>query len=52
VPPLVIEPAAAPVFDANVFDGVRADAFPRLKDGNWFIPPAAPAPQPARRGHK
>jgi len=52
VAPLVIEPTAAPVFDANVFDGVRAEAFPRLKDGNWFIPPPAPVPQPPRRGRK
>lgn len=52
VVPIVIDPAAAARFDANVFDGIRPDAFPRLKDGNLFVPPPAPVPQPARRGRK
>ena len=51
-PPLIVESTAVR-FERNVFDGVRPDAFPRLRDGNWFLPPAAAAPaQPAPAAKK
>jgi serine/threonine protein phosphatase PrpC len=58
---LLIEPGATPVFERNVFQGIRPDAFAALaesarqalKRDNWFpdaaaAPPAAPAPRPRK----
>ncbi len=54
-PPLVVESDAAH-FERNVFEGVRPEAFPRLKDGNWFLERPAPArpqpPPPAKKSHR
>ena len=49
---LIIESGTEARFDENVFDGIRADAFPNLKDRNRFVPPPAPPAGPAPAGRR
>jgi serine/threonine protein phosphatase PrpC len=52
---LIMESEAVARFASNVFDGLRSDTYPRLKDDNLFVPPAVIAPPPAagpRRGRR
>ncbi len=57
-PPWLIVDADANVrFAGNVFEGIRADLFPQLKDSNIFLSPPAPqapaaAPSGGRRGRR
>jgi serine/threonine protein phosphatase PrpC len=55
-PVLILEASTTARFIANIFEGLRADSFPQLKDGNVFLAlPAPQTPPPAasgRRGHR
>jgi len=55
-PWVIVESDTSAHFTGNVFDGIRADSLPRLKEGNVFLPPPAPAvsqPSPGgRRGRR
>jgi serine/threonine protein phosphatase PrpC len=55
-PWLILESGTSARFDGNIFEGLRTDAFPQLKEGNIFVAPvSAPAAQPpgsGRRGHR
>jgi len=49
---LIVDAGAAPRFDGNLFDGLRPENFPYLRERNWFIAPPAPAQPEPRRGRK
>jgi hypothetical protein len=52
---LIVESDTTVRFVGNVFEGIRPESFPQLREGNTFVPPPPVAPQPstgARRGHK
>jgi hypothetical protein len=55
-PWLILESGTSARFDGNIFEGLRAEAFPQLKEGNIFVPPAstpaAQSPGGGRRGHR
>ena len=51
---LILDSDSARGFAGNVFEGLRPDLFPQLRETNTFLPPAAapPAPQPPSGGRR